>query len=318
MGVDRIIALGAYDRRPLARACQLSPMTLQAQGRVWDGGCRCWGARACAPRGLAARPTANPHILVGAASRRTAALPRDVWAMVTPFLRLDHARALLARAGVSLPPADDPAEVQAIIDALCELSERDALTGLPNRRAFLARVAQELDRSTRSGESSLLLMFDIDHFKGVNDVHGHLAGDAVIRAVGAALRDHVRPMDTVARLGGEEFGVLLPQCSVGAGAVLAERLREAVQATRVELPDGKTALLVTVSVGGAYSPPWVRSSIEHWLGRADRQLYLAKRQGRNRVCIEPVVMSDVSAEEKQLLFGWAPPDDLIIDAAEAL
>jgi len=238
--------------------------------------------------------------------------------MVTPFLRLDHARALLARAGVLLPPADDPAEVQVIIDALCELSERDALTGLPNRRAFLARVAQELDRSTRSGESSLLLMFDIDHFKGVNDEHGHLAGDAVIRAVGATLREHVRPMDTVARLGGEEFGVLLPQCSVGAGAVLADRLRQAVQAATIELPNVKTALRVTVSVGGAHSPPWVRSSVEYWLERADRQLYRAKRQGRNRVCIEPVVMSDVSAEEKQLLFGWAPPDDLIIDAADAL
>ncbi|TSE33263.1 GGDEF domain-containing protein [Tepidimonas charontis] len=237
--------------------------------------------------------------------------------MASSPLRLAHARALLQRAGVELPPADSPDEVQAIIDALCELSERDALTGLPNRRAFLARLAQELDRSTRSGETSLLLMFDIDHFKGVNDTHGHLAGDAVIRTVAAILSEHVRPMDTVARLGGEEFGVLLPQCSVGAGAVLAERLRAAVESHPIGLPDGKVTLRVTVSVGGAYSPPWVRTSVERWLERADRQLYMAKRQGRNRVCIEAVPVSDVSAEEKQLLFAWTPPDGLIIDAADA-
>ncbi len=216
-----------------------------------------------------------------------------------------------------MPPAGSQEEVQAVIDALCELSERDALTGLPNRRAFLARAAQELDRSTRSGEATLLLMVDVDHFKAVNDVHGHPAGDTVIQAVAATLREHVRPMDTVARLGGEEFAVLLPQCSVGAGGVLAERLRAAVESRAIVVGEGKAPLHVTVSIGGAFSPPWVRSSVEHWLERADQQLYLAKRQGRNRVCIEPVPMSDVSAEEKQLLFAWSPVEGLIIDPADA-
>ena len=106
--------------------------------------------------------------------------------MSLPTLRLDHARALLRQAGVALPEPGagaGAAELQAIIDALCELSERDPLTGLPNRRAFMARLAQELDRSSRSGEVALLLMLDIDHFKAVNDRYGHLAGDAVIRTV---------------------------------------------------------------------------------------------------------------------------------------
>ena len=147
-------------------------------------------------------------------------------------LRLDHARTLLQQAGVALSvPEGAPPEVelQAIIDALCELSERDALTGLPNRRAFLARVTQELDRSARAGETALLVMIDIDHFKSVNDRHGHAAGDAVLRAVAHALQSAVRPMDTVARLGGEEFGVVFPNCAPSAGAALAERLRRPVQ-----------------------------------------------------------------------------------------
>ncbi|TSE32693.1 Response regulator PleD [Tepidimonas taiwanensis] len=236
-------------------------------------------------------------------------------------LRLDHARALLRRSGVDVPVAGDvptAQELQAIIDALCELSERDALTGLPNRRAFLGRLAQELDRSSRAGETALLLMLDIDHFKSVNDRHGHLAGDAVLRAVARTLQEQVRPMDTVARLGGEEYGIVLPNCGPGAGVMLAERLRQAVAQQAIALPDGRSALHVTVSIGGAYSPAWVRSTVEHWLERADRQLYEAKRQGRNRVMIEAVPVSDVSAEEKQALFAWSDPDGLIIDPADAV
>jgi diguanylate cyclase (GGDEF)-like protein len=236
-------------------------------------------------------------------------------------LRLDHARALLRQAGVTLPvPEGAPpeAELQAIIDALCELSARDALTGLLNRRAFLARVVQELDRSARVGETALLVMIDIDHFKTINDRHGHAAGDAVLRGVGHALQSAVRPMDTVARLGGEEFGVLFPNCAPTAGAALAERLRRALQDYAIELPDGATKVSVTISAGGAYSPAWVRSTAEHWLERADRQLYLAKRQGRNRVQIEPVAHTEVSAEEKHLLFGWQDADGLIIDSADAV
>lgn len=241
--------------------------------------------------------------------------------MSLPTLRLDHARALLRQAGVALPEPGagaGAAELQAIIDALCELSERDPLTGLPNRRAFMARLAQELDRSSRSGEVALLLMLDIDHFKAVNDRYGHLAGDAVIRTVADTLKTHIRPMDTVGRLGGEEFGVVFPNCGPGSGAQLAERLRTAVEAAHVPLPDGVTALRVTVSGGGAYAPAWVRSSIEHWMERADRQLYEAKRQGRNRVLIEPVAHSEVSAEEKELLFAWPDADGLIIDPADAI
>jgi len=227
-------------------------------------------------------------------------------------LHLDHAQALLARAGQPLPghPEDpsDPAYLQRLIDALCELSLKDPLTGLSNRRHFLAALDQEIDRVTRAGDMALLLMIDIDHFKRVNDTHGHAAGDQVIRAVAQSLLACVRPMDTVARFGGEEFAIILPSCQWVFGAQVAERIREGVAATPVVLDGGET-LHVTVSIGGAYAPQWLRFTAAAWIERADQQLYRAKADGRNRVCLESQPDSVVSAEEKSLLFGLAPMND---------
>lgn len=220
-------------------------------------------------------------------------------------LHLDHARALLARAGQSLPGpqvGEDPAYLQRLIDALCDLSLRDPLTGLSNRRHFLAALDQEIDRVTRAGDMALLLMVDIDRFKSVNDTHGHLVGDQVIQAVGQCLAACVRPMDTVARFGGEEFAIILPSCQSVFGAQVAERIRERVAATTLVLESGET-LAFTVSIGGAYAPQWLRFTAAAWIERADEQLYRAKAEGRNRVCMETQADSVVSAEEKSLLFG---------------
>lgn len=223
-------------------------------------------------------------------------------------LHLDHAQALLARAGQSLPGpqgGEDPAYLQRLIDALCDLSLRDPLTGLSNRRHFLAALDQEIDRVTRAGDMALLLMVDIDQFKRVNDTHGHPAGDQVIRAVAQCLSACVRPMDTVSRFGGEEFAIILPSCQSVFGAQVAERIRERVAATPVVLDSGEM-LHFTVSIGGAYAPQWLRFTAAAWIERADEQLYRAKAEGRNRVCLEPQLDSVVSAEEKSLLFGLSP------------
>lgn len=230
-------------------------------------------------------------------------------------LQFDEVKRLFAQAGRAWPNAGlmgDAAFLQAVIDGLCELSLLDSLTGVANRRAFSALMSQELDRVARAGESALLLTVDIDHFKRINDTFGHAAGDDVIKAVARAMVETVRPMDTVARIGGEEFAVVLPNCGPAFGAVVAERLRAAVE--RMQVMHHGQALAVTVSGGGAFAPPWVRSSAETWMERADEQLYRAKREGRNRMCLEPTTSSDVSAEEKGLLFAWGSPDGLMIDS----
>jgi diguanylate cyclase (GGDEF)-like protein len=128
--------------------------------------------------------------------------------------------------------------------------------------------------------------------------------------VANVLKDSVRPMDTVARVGGEEFAMVLPNCSPAFGQAVAERIRRRVAGQGVVLGTGLSDVTATVSIGGAYAPQWVRSSADLWQERADAQLYRAKAQGRNRVCIEPTEVSVVSAEEKGLLFGTSQLQDL--------
>ena len=205
-------------------------------------------------------------------------------------LRLEPALLLLERAGHALPAGPhDEAWLQALVDALCDLSSRDALTGLANRRQFDLALDREVDRVARSGEPALVLLLDVDHFKRVNDEHGHGAGDLVLQAVARTLQHCVRPMDTVARYGGEEFAVVLPNCQPAFARATAERLRRAVEAQSIEIAPG-VPLHVTLSVGGAFAPPWVRSSPRLWMARADVQLYRAKDEGRNRSCLEPTLV----------------------------
>ncbi len=231
------------------------------------------------------------------AAQKTAAAPAA--------LRLESALALLAQSGQALPPGDthNAEWLQALIDGLCALSSRDALTGLANRRHFESVLARELDRVARAGEPALLLMLDIDHFKRVNDSRGHVAGDLVIRAVADALMHCVRPMDTVARVGGEEFAIALPNCPPAFGPMVAERVRARIERCAVEVGLGEPPIHVTVSIGGAFAPQWVRSNLALWMERADKQLYRAKTAGRNRAEFEPAAVSQVSAEEKGLLFA---------------
>ncbi len=168
---------------------------------------------------------------------------------------------------------------------LKRLATTDALTGLLNRRVFLDEVAQELQRYRRHGHEGALLMLDLDHFKRVNDRYGHALGDEVLVRVSAALRERLRLTDRIGRLGGEEFAVLLPETGPEGALALAQALREAVGAQRVPTPDGP--LGVTVSIGlSAFAPG--ETDAGPLLGRADRALYRAKDQGRNRVVVAEV------------------------------
>jgi diguanylate cyclase len=226
-------------------------------------------------------------------------------------LHLDVALQLIEQSGHGPLPgiAGTDAWLQAVIDALVELSSRDALTGLANRRSFELALSREIDRVARSGEPALLLALDIDHFKRVNDTHGHSAGDQVIRAVGRVLAETVRPMDLVARVGGEEFAIVLPNCPAAFGPQVAERIRARVARQSVEIAPGEH-VKVTLSMGGAFAPQWVRTTARLWMDRTDLQLYRAKSEGRNRCCLEPSAVSLVSAEEKGLLFANSTFQDL--------
>lgn len=230
-------------------------------------------------------------------------------------LHLEQALQLLAQSGRPAPDGEpgSPDWLQGLIDALVDLSSRDALTGLANRRSFELALAREVDRVARSGEPALLLVLDVDHFKRVNDTHGHAAGDEVLRAVAAALLDSVRPMDLVARVGGEEFAIILPNCPAPFGATVAERVRRRVEREPVMAGPGGARIDVTISIGGAFAPQWVRSTPALWVERADQQLYRAKAKGRNLVQLETGPVSLVSSEERQALFdttfGFEDHDD---------
>jgi diguanylate cyclase (GGDEF)-like protein len=211
-----------------------------------------------------------------------------------PGLRLELALQLLQHAGYNLPALDTSAPdawLQAMIDGLCRLSSHDPLTGLPNRREFELAIERELDRVARSAERALLLMIDIDHFKRINDSFGHAIGDLALASVANILRVSIRPMDTVARIGGEEFAIILPNCPFDFGLAAAERVRVRVANLRLGIGRDEPVGL-TISVGGAFSPIDARPDRRQWLERADAQLYRAKAEGRDRSCLEPPMARD--------------------------
>ncbi len=168
-----------------------------------------------------------------------------------------------------------------LIDQLRAQSLTDALTGLPNRRAFFEDAAQRMALAQRQGFEIAVAMLDVDAFKAFNDRAGHTAGDAALRTVAAAMRAALRTEDLAARYGGEEFVMLFAPCPPDQALPLAERVRAAIAATPVPLPDGGTAAL-TASLGVAVSGS-SGTDLEQLLSAADEALYRAKRAGRNRV-----------------------------------
>lgn len=162
-------------------------------------------------------------------------------------------------------------------------ADRDGLTGLFNRRSFDARLDQELKRHMRHKAGFALLMADLDHFKKVNDTHGHLAGDAALRHAAQALEGGLRSTDFLARYGGEEFAIILPHTSQAQAWVLAERLRRRVGGESLRYAG--RAIPVTVSIGLSTFTPGQAVTPASLLAMADQALYAAKDAGRNRVSI---------------------------------
>ncbi|CAN7496940.1 diguanylate cyclase [Trinickia sp. LjRoot230] len=176
-------------------------------------------------------------------------------------------------------------EKERALDALRDSSHRDALTGLFNRRYITQRLATEYGAWLQRGEPFSVLLLDIDHFKHVNDTHGHPVGDAVLQNVAKTVASQLRAADMLGRFGGEEFIVILPGCPMSGARTVGEKIRLAVENDSLILPNA--TLRITVSVGGATIFEGVDDA--DWLvGEADHALYDAKRSGRNRVCITAV------------------------------
>jgi len=185
--------------------------------------------------------------------------------------------------------------------ALEGLANTDPLTGIYNRRIFTELCEQELLRSSRAAEPFSLIMFDLDHFKQINDRYGHISGDAVLCAVVEKLRNAVRNIDAVGRWGGEEFVALLPKADAHAALIVAQRLRHSVEYLLHSVPqtqskldvahnlrvkdiDGEEMVSVTISVGVATYSGQV-NTVEELLHQCDRAMYRAKAEGRNRIVL---------------------------------
>ncbi|MEX2625482.1 MAG: GGDEF domain-containing protein, partial [Ilumatobacteraceae bacterium] len=164
-----------------------------------------------------------------------------------------------------------------------QLAAIDALTGLYNRRLGMQRLEEEFARAERSRAPLSVVMFDVDHFKQVNDTYGHLAGDRVLRMLADSVTAIVRDGDTVVRLGGEEFLAILPGASLGDAHELAERMRHACAGCTIQ--HGQVPIRITVSLGIAATPAPGIATTGHLVARADEAMYAAKRSGRNQVVI---------------------------------
>ena len=168
---------------------------------------------------------------------------------------------------------------------LAHLASTDELTGISNRRHFLGLTGRVLERAHRDGQPTSLIIFDLDSFKQVNDSHGHLVGDALLRAVAASVAGNLRPTDLLGRYGGEEFAVCLPETGAADAFAAAERLRVAVRAT-TSIHDAQ-AVSVSASVGVSTTDPHHDDDLEALLQRADAAQYEAKRRGGNAVVAAP-------------------------------
>lgn len=233
-----------------------------------------------------------------------------------PGLRLDQWPELAARHGLQdwlalpLARAEFPflARLQQVLNDLAFQTEHDPLTGLRNRRAFDRILARELERARRSGAALALAMFDLDDFKAVNDTYGHPCGDEVLTALARVLLEGTRSYDVAARLGGEEFALVMPETGLSKARGIVERILDAMRTRSVACPEAPP-IRVTCSAGLACRRGPGDMSAQELYALADKALYEAKAQGKDRVVAAPLAdlqpprrESLVASNEKKFLF----------------
>lgn len=197
--------------------------------------------------------------------------------------------------------------VEQLEQRIAELTEQvntDSLTGLYNRKHFSESIAQELERTQRSRQPTSLALIDLDHFKAVNDTHGHIAGDEVLKMVAKAIGNTIRKLDIACRYGGEEIAVIFPSTYQLVASQVAERLRLAIENSAIT--HGDTAISVTASIGVDTYTAQSNETAAQFIERVDQLLYDAKHLGRNRVATRIISSerdpSQVSSAEKSALF----------------
>jgi diguanylate cyclase (GGDEF)-like protein len=215
----------------------------------------------------------------GATDGRTSALTGAAMTIVRrgrPFeeSQREVLRYLIGQAAASLENVE-------LHEMVAEQAVTDELTGLPNNRRFRRWIATETARAERFGHDLSLLMFDIDNFKSVNDTHGHLQGDEVLRTIGRVLREESRGIDEPARYGGEEFAIGLPETGLDGAVEVAERVRRRIAGTEIPMVDGNGSMRVTTSIGAA-TVASTGTDGRALVDAADQALYRAKRGGKNR------------------------------------
>lgn len=201
------------------------------------------------------------------------------------------------------------AHLQDRLEELSYQTEHDPLTGLLNRRAFDHLLGVELSRANREGYHLTLAILDVDNFKRINDTHGHPCGDEVLTALARTLRENKRSYDVAARIGGEEFAVILPSAGPNRSQAMLERVLSAFRGIRFECGKGED-FNVSFSAGMAHCKGKVRTRAKDFVALADKALYMAKEQGKNRIVLTHVPderltpkATMVKSEEKRFLFS---------------
>jgi diguanylate cyclase (GGDEF)-like protein len=173
----------------------------------------------------------------------------------------------------------------------------DGLTDIPNRRSFDDRIEMEWRRAIREKTPLSFLMMDVDKFKSYNDTYGHPQGDTLLRTIAKIFASAaMRPADIAARLGGEEFGVLLPDTDLESALVIGEKIRSSVEAVRLPTADGKRMTGTTISIGAVSLIPTEETAVSAFIAQADSNLYTAKNMGRNRI-----YAGEVNSQERRPL-----------------
>lgn len=217
------------------------------------------------------------------------------------------------REWLALPLDDNPLpyleRIQETIRELSYLTEHDHLTKLSNRAAFDRALKSELDRAHRAGTSLSLAMLDLDNFKRINDDYGHPCGDEVLKGLANAMLDAKRTYDFAARLGGEEFALLLPGVGMAQASIMLERLLASVRSMEIRCPGTAHPIRVTISAGLACTKGKLPVSPEKIVSLADKALYEAKQAGKDQVVRAPIIdlarppeKTLVRSDEKHFLF----------------